>query len=205
MLCRRHQASAALFGYDSYRYLSAAESLLPELSLLFLGSQLLAAIAFGSGIFAFWQQQRGAMLKFWFISAVLNASHFALLGQYEAALFVSLTAVRFLVAALQPRQYWMLLFMAAATTILLLTYSSPLNVLPYAAAMLGTYASFQTQLGRVRLCMAIGASIWIIHNILVGSPVAVMMEMAFLLSNLVGFLRARRLASRLAACSTAGC
>lgn len=170
-----------------------------ELSLFFIGSQLLAAIAFGSGIFAFWQQQRSAMLKFWFISAVLNASHFALLGQVEAALFVGLTAIRFLVAAIQPRRHWMLLFMAAATAILLTTYSSALNLLPYAAAMLGTYGSFQTRLGRVRLCMAIGASTWIIHNILVGSPVAVLMELAFLLSNLVGFLRSRRLAARLAA------
>ncbi|WP_213999098.1 YgjV family protein [Arsukibacterium sp.] len=158
---------------------------------------MLAAIAFGSGIFAFWQQQRSAMLKFWFISAVVNASHFALLGQYEAALFVGLTAIRFLVAAIQPRQHWMLLFMLAATLILLSTYNSPLNLLPYAAAMLGTYGSFQTSLGRVRLCMAVGASSWIIHNILVGSPVAVMMELAFLLSNLVGFIRARRIARQL--------
>ncbi|WP_052749091.1 YgjV family protein [Arsukibacterium ikkense] len=168
---------------------------MPELSPLFLGSQLLAAIAFGCGIFAFWQQQRSAMLKFWFISAVLNACHFGLLGQVEAALFVGLTAIRFLVAAMQPRQHWMLLFMAAATVILLTTYNNPLNLLPYVAAMLGTYGSFQTRLGRVRLCMALGASAWIIHNILVGSPMAVLMELAFLLSNLVGFLRARRLAA----------
>ncbi len=177
---------------------------MPELSLLFLGSQLLAAIAFGCGIFAFWQQQRSAMLKFWFISAVLNASHFGLLGQYEAALFVGLTAIRFLVAAIQPRRYWMLLFMAAATAILLLTYSAPLNLLPYAAAMLGTFGSFQTRVGLVRLCMAVGASIWILHNILVGSPVAVLMELAFLVSNLVGFLRARRLAAKLAAVNQSG-
>ncbi|MBV2129150.1 YgjV family protein [Arsukibacterium indicum] len=177
---------------------------MPELSVLFLGSQLLAAIAFGCGIFAFWQQQRSSMLRFWFISAVLNASHFGLLGQYEAALFVGLTAIRFLVAAIQPRQHWMLLFMAGATAILLTSYSSPLNLLPYAAAMLGTYGSFQTRLGRVRLCMAIGASCWIIHNMLVGSPVAVLMELAFLLSNLVGFLRARRLAAALAGSSQSG-
>ena len=172
---------------------------MPEFSLFFVGSQMLAALAFGSGIFAFWQQQRSIMLKFWFISAVLNACHFGLLGQYEAALFVSLTAIRFLVAALHPRQYWMLLFMAGATLILLMTYSSPLNLLPYAAAMLGTFGSFQTRVGRVRLCMALGASFWILHNILVGSPVAVLMEVAFLLSNLMGFLRARRLATKLAA------
>ena len=184
--------------YYSNCYLSVAGNILSELSLLFLGSQLLAAIAFASGIFAFWQQQRSAMLKFWFISALLNASHFALLGQYEAALFVSLTAIRFLVAAIQPRRHWMLLFMAGATTILITTFISPLNLLPYAAAMLGTFGSFQTKVGRVRLCMALGASLWILHNILVGSPVAVMMEIAFLLSNLVGFLRARRLATKMA-------
>lgn len=197
MLCRCRQARRLIFGYYSGCFQHTAECHLFDLNLLFIGSQILAAIAFGSGIFAFWQQQRIAMLKFWFISALLNASHFSLLGQYEAALFVGLTATRFLVAAWQPRQHWMLLFMAVATVILLATYSSPLNLLPYAAAMLGTFGSFQSRVGLVRLCMAVGASIWILHNILVGSPVAVLMELAFLLSNLVGFLRARRLATSL--------
>lgn len=165
---------------------------MPDVSLFFVLSQLLAALAFGCGIVAFQQQARSAMLKLWFVSAVLNASHFTVLGQYEAALFVGLTAVRFLVAALSPRQRWMYAFLALSTLLILLSYTSPVNLLPYLAAVVGTVGSFQKNVLLVRLLMAAGASAWIVHNLLIGSPVAVLMELAFLGSNLVGFIRSRR-------------
>lgn len=165
---------------------------MPEISLLFVLSQLLAALAFSSGIIAFQQHERAAMLKFWFVSALLNASHFAVLAQYEATLFVALTAVRFLVASISPRQRWMISFLLLSTLLLILSYTSPLNLLPYLAAVVGTIGSFQRKVVLVRMLMAIGASAWVVHNLLIGSPVAVLMELAFLSSNLVGYLRSRK-------------
>ena len=164
---------------------------LPELSLEFLLSQLLSALAFCGGIAAFQHHERSDMLKFWFVSALLNASHFAVLGQFEAALFVGLTAIRFLVAAISPRQRWMYLFLALSTALIMSSYNSPLNLLPYLAAVVGTIGSFRHNVNLVRLLMAIGATSWVIHNVLVGSPMAVLMELAFLSSNLIGYLRAR--------------
>ena len=149
-------------------------------------------MAFISGIVAFQRYDRASMLKFWFVSALLNASHFAVLGQYEAACFVGLTAVRFLVAALSPRQRWMYCFLALSTLLIVVSYTSPVNLLPYIAAVVGTIGSFQKNVILVRALMAVGATSWIIHNLLVGSPVAVLMELAFLSSNLVGYIRSRR-------------
>ncbi|MGP9801041.1 YgjV family protein [Rheinheimera sp. NSM] len=168
---------------------------MPDISVSFALSQLLAALAFAGGIIAFQQRERAGMLKFWFVSALLNASHFAVLGQYEAALFVGLTAVRFLVAALSPRQRWMYCFLALSTLLIVLSYNNPLNLLPYLAAIVGTVGSFQKNVVVVRLLMAVGATAWIIHNLLVGSPVAVLMELAFLGSNLVGYVRSRKYAA----------
>ena len=165
---------------------------MPDISLSFALSQCLAAMAFISGIVAFQRYDRASMLKFRFVSALLNASHFAVLGQYEAACFVSLTAVRFLVAAVNPRQRWMYCFLALSTLLIVYSYTSPVNLLPYLAAVVGTIGSFQKNVSLVRLLMAIGATSWIIHNLLVGSPVAVLMELAFLSSNLVGYIRSRR-------------
>ncbi|WP_164852192.1 YgjV family protein [Rheinheimera riviphila] len=155
-------------------------------------SQLLALFAFVAGISAFQLQQRQPILLCWFLSAALNASHFMVLGQLAAALFVGFTAIRFLVAAYYPKPILMWLFIVLSTLLLWLTYQSPLQLLPFLAAIVGTIGSFQQKVLLVRTCMAIGACAWIYHNILVGSPVAVMMELAFLASNLVGFLRQRR-------------
>ncbi|HBN87613.1 MAG: hypothetical protein CL577_04255 [Alteromonadaceae bacterium] len=166
---------------------------LPEFTLLFVLSQLLAALAFTSGIIAFQQHQRSAMLKFWFVSALLNACHFAVLAQYQAALFVGLTSVRFLVAAVSPRLHWMYVFLVLSSLLFFISYSNPINLLPYLAAIVGTVGSFQKNVTLVRILMAIGASAWIVHNLLVGSPVAVLMELAFLSSNLVGYIRSRKL------------
>lgn len=165
---------------------------MPDITLSFALSQCLATMAFISGIVAFQRYDRASMLKFWFVSALLNASHFAVLGQYEAACFVGLTALRFLVAALSPRQRWMYCFLALSTLLIVVSYTSPVNLLPYLAAVVGTIGSFQKNVSLVRLLMAVGATSWIIHNLLVGSPVAVLMELAFLSSNLVGYIRSRR-------------
>jgi len=154
-------------------------------------SQLLAFLAFIAGISAFQLKQRQAMLLCWFLSATLNASHFMVLGQLAAGIFVGFTAVRFLVAAYYPRPQLMWLFLVLSTLLLWLTYQNPLQLLPFLAAIVGTIGSFQQNVLVVRTCMAIGACAWICHNMLIGSPVAVMMELAFLGSNLLGFLRQR--------------
>lgn len=165
---------------------------MPELTLSFLLSQLLAATAFGCGIYAFFKRDRSTMLLFWFLSALLNSCHFALLGQLEAAAFVGLSAMRFLVAAKYQRPFWMWFFLLISCGVFIASYQSPLNALPFLAAIVGTVGSFQQQVNLVRLCMAVGASAWIIHNILVGSPMATLMEIAFLSSNLLGYLKHRK-------------
>lgn len=164
---------------------------LPELYSPFLWSQLLAGLAFVAGISAFQLKQRQPMLLCWFLSAALNASHFVVLGQLAAGLFVGFTAVRFLAAAFYPRPGLMWFFLILSTLLLWLSYQSPLQLLPFLAAVVGTIGSFQQKVLLVRICMAIGACAWICHNVLVGSPVAVLMELAFLASNLLGFLRQR--------------
>lgn len=165
---------------------------MPDLFSPFLWSQLLAGMAFIAGISAFQLKQRQSMLLCWFLSAALNASHFVVLGQVAAGLFVGFTAIRFLMAAYYPKAILMWMFLGLSALLLWLTYQSPLQFLPFVAAIVGTIGSFQQNVLLVRSCMAIGACAWICHNMLIGSPVAVLMELAFLTSNVVGFLRQRR-------------
>lgn len=132
------------------------------------------------------------MLSLWFLSALLNSGHFAILGQLEAAFFVGLSAVRFWVAAHYNKPLIMWCFITLAAGIFGYTVQSLVHVLPFIAALVGTYGSFQHNVNTVRICMAIGAGSWILHNILVGSPVAALMEIAFLSSNLLGYLKHKR-------------
>lgn len=64
-----------------------------------------------------------------------------------------------------------------------------MSVLGCAGGIFGSIASFCKEDKRLRQLMLIGTALWIIHNILAGSPGAVQMEALLISSNLVGYFR----------------
>ncbi|MCP4927105.1 MAG: YgjV family protein [Gammaproteobacteria bacterium] len=58
--------------------------------------------------------------------------------------------------------------------------------------MIGTWGSFQESEKAVRFTMMSTEVLWVIHNLIVWSPVAVIMEVLFFSSNLLGLLRHRK-------------
>nr|WP_235576760.1 YgjV family protein [Pseudoalteromonas sp. P1-9] len=68
-------------------------------------------------------------------------------------------------------------------------WHSWISLIALFAALLQTYASFQANDFTLRCFMIVGTLCWILHNVLVFSPVAVMMESVFLMSNLIGLWR----------------
>lgn len=69
------------------------------------------------------------------------------------------------------------------------TYQGLLSLLGCTASILGTAASFSKEDKLLRQFMSICTITWIIHNYFAGSPGAVLMEIFFLSSNLVGYFR----------------
>ena len=82
-------------------------------------------------------------------------------------------------------------FMVLAVAGFLYTYESPVAILAITATLLATYASFQVDQKRIRLNYGMAAMIWIVHNALVKSPVATVMEATLLTSNTIGYFRHR--------------
>ena len=158
----------------------------------FFLSQCVAALAFAAGLAAYQGRTRRQILGRWSLAAGLNAAHFALLGVPGATTLAAITSVRFLVAAYVADRRVMLVFLALATAGFLLTYIHPFGFLALGATLLGTWASFQPRAGTVRIAFAVCASLWFVHNLLAGSPVAALMEVAFLASNALGWWRARQ-------------
>jgi Bacterial inner membrane protein len=155
----------------------------------FLLSQLLVALAFAAGLAAFQFRARPAILRSWSLCAALNGAHFLLLGVPGAATLAAMISVRFLVASFTRDRRVMVFFMILSATGFLATYTRPVGLLALAATLLGTWASFQPNDRTVRATLAICASLWVLHNAIVGSPVATVMELAFLASNAIGWRR----------------
>jgi len=158
----------------------------------FLISQILAGITFVIGMTAFQFKDRKHILRGWFLAAIVAAAHFFFLGKVEAGVLVTITGVRFLVSSYTTDQRLMYLFMALSLTGFAFTYEEPVSFLALASVLIGTWGSFRKDETQVRVTMMSTEIIWVIHNIIVWSPVAVAMEVFFFISNLTGLIRHRR-------------
>jgi len=121
-----------------------------------------------------------------------NACHFFILGRPgPGTLYVTMGA-RSLTAAFSVNRKMMVLFLGLALVGFVLSYKSPLGFLGLSGTLLATYGSFQKTDRRVRVFFMLSATIWMIHNILARTPVAVLMEATFLTSNVLGYRRLHR-------------
>lgn len=145
----------------------------------FLLSQILAGISFILDISAFHWQRRSITLAALACSTSLLALHFYLLEQPVAAGLMAIAACRFAVAILTLRAGVMWLFMGIAIACSLCFWQGAVSLLPLTGSLLMTFASFQNRAARLRGYTLSGSLCWLLNNILVGSPVAAIMELAF--------------------------
>lgn len=124
-----------------------------------------------------------------FFCAVFNASHFLVLERSSVATLIFINSIRFLVAAFWPSQRWMWVFMVLVIVSFFFTYDDVVSLLGLAAALIGTVGSFKHTDREIRVYLMWVSSFWVAHNLLVGSPVAMLMEASFLLSNFIGWRR----------------
>lgn len=158
----------------------------------FLLSQVIAAIAFACGIVSFQCRSRRSIL-FWLSgSAIANAGHFFILGWPAPATLYLIMGVRSLAAAFTVNRKIIYLFFGLILAGFFFSYKNPLGFLGLFGTLLATYGSFQKADERVRFFFMLSAGIWMVHNILVRTPVAALMEATFLASNVVGYWRFHR-------------
>ncbi len=150
-------------------------------------SLVAAAIAFDLASFQFKNREK---LLFCFIaSSGLLSIHFFVLGQNVGGVLYLLTLLRFLTAYISKSPVWLFVFLAASVGAFLVTYQSMYSVLALSGALASTYGAFQREDLRLRIFMFAGTVSWLAFNLLIFSPVAVMRQSLFALSNLVGLWR----------------
>ncbi|WP_341503623.1 YgjV family protein [Gallaecimonas sp. GXIMD4217] len=155
----------------------------------FMLSQCLVAAAICFDLASFQFRDRRAVVACLCAAGLLIASHFLLLDKMTAAALMLLASARYLVCIFSTARIWLGLFLLLATTATFLTYGGPLSLLALAGSSLQTLAAFEVDDRRLRLGMMAGTTLWLLNNALQGSPMAVLMEVLFLASNLVGYYR----------------
>jgi len=155
----------------------------------FIFSQILAGLAFLLDLVSFQFKKREHILFPLVFSAALLSVHFFLLDQITASVIVFLSAVRMFLARKFVSEKMMVVFLLLNTIVLLVTFEQLVNILAFIATTLITYANFRKDDKSLRLLMMVGTTVWIIHNALVGSPGAIIVEASFLTGNIVGYYR----------------
>jgi hypothetical protein len=156
---------------------------------MFLLAQSLVAIATLLDLASFQFKSRGLILSCLFISVLLTAVHFFMLGHNSAACLMVIAALRYLYCIYAGTTWAMCGFMLLSCIAVYFTWQDWFSALALIATLTQTVASFQKHDLHMRLCMVVGTAFWISHNIFAGSPVAILMESLFLCSNLVGLYR----------------
>ncbi len=156
---------------------------------LFVVSQILVGFAICTDLLSFQFKQRKHIVSCLLVSCTLISIHFMCLGQRTAAYMGLLAAARFITCVFTTDKIVRTLFVFATLVVSFVTYEGLLSVLCTAGGLFGIYASFCEDDKPLRQLMAIGTSIWLLHNFLAGSPGAVVMEILFLGSNIVGYFR----------------
>ncbi|MEM7390343.1 MAG: YgjV family protein, partial [Pseudomonadota bacterium] len=134
-------------------------------------------------------KQRQAILACLFSSVLLTSVHFMLLDNFSAASLMLIAALRYGYCIFARKTWVMIAFMLLSISAVLFTWQSWVSFIALSATLLQTYASFQGKDFTLRILMIVGTIGWIAHNALVFSPLAVLMETVFLVSNLVGLWR----------------
>lgn len=155
----------------------------------FVISQIFVGIAICTDIISFQFKEKVHIVSCLLVSCILISLHFMLLGRWTAACLGLLAAARFVVSVFSTRKLYRNLFVLATLIVFVATYEGYLSMLCAAGSIFGIHASFCKEDKPLRQLMAVGTLLWLFHNILAGSPGAVVMETLFLGSNVIGYFR----------------
>lgn len=156
---------------------------------VFAISQILVAIAIMFDLLSFQFKDRKRIVTCLFCAGILISTHFALLEQWTATSLMVIATIRYLTSIFSTSSKLMLAFATGSVIATVMTYSGITSILSGIASIFQTAAAFNKDDRRLRELMIIGTSFWLVHNYLVGSPTAVVMETLFICSNLVGYYR----------------
>ena len=155
----------------------------------FLLSQLLIAIAIFFDLASFQFKNRRKIVGCLCIAGALISSHFILLQQYTAAGLMAVAVVRYFSSIFTTSKLVMSIFIVCSLIVTIFTYSGIVSLVSCAGSLMQTIAAFCQNDKNLRRLMIVGTCFWLLHNYLVDSPTAVIMEALFISSNLVGYYK----------------
>lgn len=158
-------------------------------STAFVMSQALVGVAIIFDIISFQLKDRIKIVFCLSVAGILISAHFLLMEQWTASTLMLVATSRYLFSIFTRSKNIRSIFYAASIGITYFSYAGIASIVSCIGSLLQTTAAFSKNDKMLRLTMMLGTCFWLAHNIIVSSPTAVLMEVLFLISNIVGYCR----------------
>ena len=122
-------------------------------------------------------------------SASLISAHYFLLDKTAAGVIVFISVLRFITCYFTTNKKYLIIFLLLNTVVLFATYKEIYDIIIYIGLFIFIIGNFQEDNKRMRKIMMVGTSILILYNGIIFSPMGVIAESSFLLSNFIGYYR----------------
>ncbi|MDF2379048.1 MAG: YgjV family protein [Candidatus Gracilibacteria bacterium] len=160
------------------------------LTISYLISQILAALAMIVNISSQQYKARKKMLLAFIAGNLLNSIHFLLLGAMTGFVLALIGVVRFTVSIYSTDKRWLIVFLLINSAAVPFVFEGYLlSGVSYIAATFIIISTFLESDHWMRVVIILGSLGWLIYGILIGSLVAIISNGFFLGSSIVGWYR----------------
>jgi hypothetical protein len=155
----------------------------------FIISQIAMFIAMGFDFLSLQFKKREYTFLCLIVSASLISAHYFLLNRIAAGVIVCISVLRFMTCYFTTNKKFLLLFILLNTISLFLTYQDWYDLIFYVGLVIFIIGNFQQDNRLMRKLMMVGTAVIITYNICIVSPMGIITESAFLVSNFIGYYR----------------
>lgn len=157
---------------------------------LYLAAQLFGLISVVISVVSQQFKLREKILIAFIFANLFNAVHFYLLGAMTGLALAIIGAFRFGIAIKSTSKIWLYIFLAINTVAAYLMFEGlALTGVSYLAATFIIISSFLKNDSAMRLAIIVGALGWLIYGVLIGSIIAIVANLLFLASSIIGWYR----------------
>jgi hypothetical protein len=155
----------------------------------FLLSQLLVTVTLIIEFCAMQLKNKNYILGALSVSCLFNGTHYLLLEQPTAGYIFLFSSLRFLISIKWKFQWMSVAALSVSLFITISTYIGFLSILGFLATVFVTVGSFSKNDKFLRLMMIAGGSLWLLHNLILWTPVGILVEVIFVGSSFIGYYR----------------
>ncbi len=160
-----------------------------ELTTPFIISQILLLFSMVFDFLSLQFKARKTTFIFFIISAILICIHYFLLNKITTWIMVIVVIIRFITCYFTTNKKFMFLFLILNTFVLTFTYTEIYDLLYYSWSIVSLIGNFQENNKLMRKMIMVGTSFVIVYDFLIFTPMGVLLNVLFLISNFIWYYR----------------